>query len=63
MAVAMAAFRAVFTFGGSGPALSALRSFDLKQEIRIQIPLAAAAALVVLKITDCPDKTCISILR
>jgi hypothetical protein len=33
----MAAFWAVFTFGGSGPALTAHSSLDLKQEIQIQI--------------------------
>jgi hypothetical protein len=35
----MAAFWAVFTFGGSGPALTAHGSLDLKQEIQIQIVL------------------------
>jgi hypothetical protein len=33
----MAAFWAVFTFEGSGPALTAHGSLDLKQEIQIQI--------------------------
>jgi hypothetical protein len=33
----MAAFWAVFTFGGSGPALTVHGSLDLKQEIQIQI--------------------------
>jgi hypothetical protein len=33
----MAAFWAVFTFGGSGPALKVHGSLDLKQEIQIQI--------------------------
>jgi hypothetical protein len=33
----MAAFWAVFTFVGSGPALTAHGSLDLKQEIQIQI--------------------------
>jgi hypothetical protein len=33
----MAAFWAVFTFGGSGPALTAHGSLNLKQEIQIQI--------------------------
>jgi hypothetical protein len=33
----MAAFWAVFPFGGSGPALTAHGSLDLKQEIQIQI--------------------------
>jgi hypothetical protein len=33
----MAAFWAVFTFGGSGPALTTHGSLDLKQEIQIQI--------------------------
>jgi hypothetical protein len=32
----MAAFWAIFTFGGSGPALTAHGSLDLKQEIQIQ---------------------------
>jgi hypothetical protein len=36
----MAAFWAVFTFGGSGPALTARCSLDLKQEIQIQIQIA-----------------------
>jgi hypothetical protein len=34
----MAAFWAVFIFGGSGPAITAHGSLDLKQEIQIQIP-------------------------
>jgi hypothetical protein len=33
----MAAFWAVFTLGGSGPAITAHGSLDLKQEIQIQI--------------------------
>jgi hypothetical protein len=33
----MAAFWAVFTFGGSGPAITAHGSLDLKQEIQIKI--------------------------
>jgi hypothetical protein len=32
----MAAFWAVFTFGSSGPAITAHGSLDLKQEIQIQ---------------------------
>jgi hypothetical protein len=32
----LAAFWAVFTFGGSGPAITAHGSLDLKQEIQIQ---------------------------
>jgi hypothetical protein len=32
----MAAFWAVFTFGGSGPALTAQGVLDLKQEIQIK---------------------------
>jgi hypothetical protein len=36
----MEAFWAVFTFGGSGPALTAHGSLDLKQEIQIQIQVA-----------------------
>jgi hypothetical protein len=35
----MAAFWAEFTFGGSGPALTAHGSLDLKQEIQIQIQI------------------------
>jgi hypothetical protein len=35
----MAAFWAVFTIGGSGPALTAHGSLDLKQEIQIQIQI------------------------
>jgi hypothetical protein len=35
----MAAFWAVFTFGGSGPALTAHGSLDLKQKIQIQIQI------------------------
>jgi hypothetical protein len=35
----MAAFWAVFTFGGSGPAFTAHGSLDLKQEIQIQIQI------------------------
>jgi hypothetical protein len=33
-------FWAVFTFGGSGSALTALGALDLKQEIQIQICIA-----------------------
>jgi hypothetical protein len=36
----MAAIWAVFTFGGSGPALTAHGSLDLKQEIQIQIQIS-----------------------
>jgi hypothetical protein len=39
----MAAFWAVFLFGGSGPAITAHGSLDLKQEIQIQIKLQFAA--------------------
>jgi hypothetical protein len=35
----MAAFWAVFTFGGSGPAITAHGSLDLKQDIQIQIQI------------------------
>jgi hypothetical protein len=35
----MAAFWAVFTFRGSGPAITAHGSLDLKQEIQIQIQI------------------------
>jgi hypothetical protein len=35
----MAAFWAASTFGGSGPALTAHGSLDLKQEIQIQIQI------------------------
>jgi hypothetical protein len=35
----MAAFWPVFTFGGSGPALTAHGSLNLKQEIQIQIQI------------------------
>jgi hypothetical protein len=40
----MAAFWAVFTFGGSGPALTAHGSLDLKQEIQIQIRIPLGQA-------------------
>jgi hypothetical protein len=33
-------FWAVFTFGGSGPDITAHGSLDLKQEIQIQIQMA-----------------------
>jgi hypothetical protein len=33
----MAAFWTIFTFGGSGPNITAHGSLDLKQEIQIQI--------------------------
>jgi hypothetical protein len=42
----MAAFWAVFTFGGSGPALTALGSLDLKQEIQIQIQITVTCELI-----------------
>jgi hypothetical protein len=35
----MAAFWAVFTFGGSGPPITAHGPLDLKQEIQIQIQI------------------------
>jgi hypothetical protein len=35
----MAAFWAVFIFGGSGPAITVHGSLDLKQEIQIQIQI------------------------
>jgi hypothetical protein len=35
----MAAFWAVFTFGGSGPAITAHGSLDLKQKIQIKIQI------------------------
>jgi hypothetical protein len=38
----MAAFWAVFTFGDSGPALTAHGSLDLKQEIQIQLHITIA---------------------
>jgi hypothetical protein len=41
----MAAFWAVFTFGGSGPALTAHGSLDLKQEIQIQIQIQTHCCL------------------
>jgi hypothetical protein len=41
----MAAFWAVFTFGGSGPALTAHGSLDLKQEIQIQIQIVNKSSL------------------
>jgi hypothetical protein len=40
-----AAFWAVFTFGGSGPAITAHNSLKLKQEIQIQIQLLPAFLL------------------
>jgi predicted transcriptional regulator len=40
----MAAFWAVFTFGGSCPALTAHGSLDLKQEIQIQIFILPSCA-------------------
>jgi hypothetical protein len=46
----MAAFWAVFTFGGSGPALTAHGSLDLKQEIQIQI-LAGGKVMGVLALS------------
>jgi tellurite resistance protein TehA-like permease len=41
----MAAFWAVFIFGGSGPAITAHGSLDLKQEIQIQIQIIISEAL------------------
>jgi hypothetical protein len=41
----MAAFWAVFTFGGSGPALTTHGSLDLKQEIQIQIQTALVSTV------------------
>jgi hypothetical protein len=45
----MAAFWVVFTFGGSGPALTAHGSLDLKQEIQIQIQIASKCTIITLK--------------
>jgi hypothetical protein len=45
----MAAFWAVFTFGGSGPAITAHGSLDLKQEIKIQIQIFFAPVLLLKK--------------
>jgi hypothetical protein len=39
----MVAFWTVFTFGGSGPAITAHGSLDLKQEIQIQIQIQTQA--------------------
>jgi hypothetical protein len=47
----MAAFWAVFTFGDSGPAITAHGSLDLKQEIQIQIQIQSFV----------PDKTSLKI--
>jgi hypothetical protein len=41
----MAAFWAVFTFGGSGPDITAHGSLDLKQEIQIQIQIQSLSSL------------------
>jgi hypothetical protein len=41
----MAAFWAVFTFGDSGPAITAHGSLDLKQEIQIQIQTTCVSTL------------------
>jgi hypothetical protein len=49
----MAAFWAVFTFGGSGPDITAHGSLDLKQEIQIQTPdkcLVVAVKIVLIHI-------------
>jgi hypothetical protein len=48
----MAAFWAVFTFGGSGPALTAHGSLDLKQEIQIQIQISAPCVQINNKISS-----------
>jgi hypothetical protein len=42
----MEAFWAVFTFGGSGPAITAHGSLDLKQEIQIQIQMIVQVYLL-----------------
>jgi hypothetical protein len=49
----MAAFWAVFTFGGSGPALTAHGSLDLKQEIQIQIQSSCWFCLFVCFLCHC----------
>jgi hypothetical protein len=50
----MEAFWAVFTFGGSGPALTAHGSLDLKQEIQIQMEFIGA----VLSPVVCDEMLC-----
>jgi hypothetical protein len=45
----MAAFWAVFTFGGSGPALIAHGLLDLKQEIQIQISIVIFCRLGIIQ--------------
>jgi hypothetical protein len=45
----MAAFWAVFTFGGSGPDITAHGSLDLKQEIQIQMTTVYARDSVIRK--------------
>jgi hypothetical protein len=49
----MAAFWAVFTFGGSGPAITAHRLLDLKQEIQNQMILL----LMLFKRQMCKERT------
>jgi hypothetical protein len=46
----MAAFWAVFTFWGTGPATTAHGSLDLKQEIQIQIQNPASALFIVVNL-------------
>jgi hypothetical protein len=53
----MAAFWAVFTFGGSGPALTAHGSLDLKQEIHIHIHIHMQIIDEMIKITDTPNQS------
>jgi hypothetical protein len=52
----MAAFWAVFTFGGSGPAITAHGSLDLKQEIQIQNQILSSLCLSVLKMRHLKSK-------
>jgi hypothetical protein len=61
----MAAFWAVFIFGGSGPAITAHGSLDLKQEIQIQIQNSLNFILVEVELCCCMlhrhrhDETCV----
>jgi hypothetical protein len=54
----MAAFWAVFTFGGSGPDITAHGSLDLKQEIQIQIQIESVLKLMVVTAQGLPIRLC-----
>jgi hypothetical protein len=53
----MAAFWAVFTFGGSGPAITAHGSLDLKFKFKFKLNTLGSCLFLLLLISDFSPKT------